>query len=695
MSKFERARALSFFVAIVAAGATMAGGPATGAVIYQSGELTFATANQSMWGSGGATVIDKSFFLGTQWNTPTATLGEIFGSQNTIIVPGVGSTRVTIPCISIPIIGGCVPGTGISFTTPAIPPVTADTRTGATVTAQTSGKIGLNLGFKADSGSVDATVGYDAALALPETFTEGTFFNLNPDSLLAGASAFATNFPDASAKLDVVFGVKATIGGTACLAPFGCTTGAPTTIGFDPITQELVAFNQDGDGAVRVLGLDGLTPNLPFAFGEEIKIPPNNPLANVGDVTVHLPDINTADTAADGMLASTGMDDFIDLRADLDGIALLAFGLPTALEAEIDIGPVTAGYNLVDVELGPTIEVIQEFDLTPTLMTRLDFSGPVNVAGLGLVSSLISAWDLLPDIALVDGTPVIVTPTFFLEVDFRNQTRLGIDGVFTLDAFSAEFGISAFGLSYDLGELGPLFAFELRGDLFDTPNIIDQTFALMGFGASVGPAFTLGVDAADRADIVAELVTASAAVLSQEVTTPAAAWDLVFDYFFETGVGELTVTLGDLELGMLAADPLQFGFATASFSIADAVAAAGVNLANFLGSTRTLAFSFLHDVPGAVLLLDDIVFKVAGLVVPGIGNGDFQVLGDRLNDWATNGHVRAVAFAAVAVPAPGLPAPVTFAMGLALIAAARALRGPCRRPQVGSPARRFLISSAR
>lgn len=667
MSKLRRARASALGIILAV---TVAGGTAQAAVVYKSGALSFETANQSMWGSGAATVIDRSFFLGTQWNTGTARLGEIFGNQNTVIVPGVGSQTVRIPCIGIPFTNRCVPGTGISFTTPAIPAVTADTRTGAEVTAQTSGKIGLDLGFKADSGSVDAALRYDADLALPETFEAGTFFNLNPASLLAGASNFSTNFPEASAKLDVVFGVKATLGGTACLAPFGCASGGPVTIGFDPVTQELVSFNQDGEGTIRVLGIDGLTPDLPFAFGEEIKIPPSNPLANLGDVTVHLPNFETSDDAADGALTSQGADDFIDLRADLDGIALAAFGLPTLLEASIPFGPVEASYNLVDVELGPTIEIIQEFSLDPMLMTTLNFSAPVDVAGIGRVNSFTSRWDLLPDIALVDGAPVNVTPTFFVDARLRNQTRLGVDGVFTLDAFSAGFGINAFGLSYDLGDLGPLFAFEERGDLFDSPNIIDQTFALLGFEASTGPSFALGIDAEDQADIAARLATASEAVLSQDVTTPSEAWDLVFDYFFQDGLGALTVTLGDLVLGTLAADPLLTGFSTASFSVADAVSqAVGLTLGDFLGGTRTLAFRFFHDEPGATLLLDNIMFTVAGLAVPGISNGDFQVLGDRLNGWTTSGRVSAVA---IAVNEPPLA-------GLAMLAFASMLVGASRR----------------
>lgn len=482
-------------IAIIAgiAGAAL-GATATAAATYDPGTLLFETTGQSMWGSGQALTLDRSLFLGTTWNSPTARIGEIIGNANQVIIPGTNSYTVTIPCVGV--FGGCLPGTGRSYTVPGIPPVTADTRTGAVLSAQTSGTAGLNFNLKADSGSVGANLGYAAALNLPDAIAPGTFFSLNPTSALAGSSAFTTNFPEVSAKVDAVFGAKATFGAQGCLAPVGCANGS-TTVGFDPVTQELVGFNQNGDGAIRVLGIDGLSPSLPFGFGEVIQIPPNSPL-NVGNVTVHLPNIDTLGTPTGGALASAGGDDLLDLRLDLDGLAFAAFGLPSVLgqSFELELGSLGAleiGYDLVDVELGPTITIEQFFELDPTLMVTLDFDAPVLLDGLGEVMSLTVPWDALPDLALTDANPVTVTPTFDLDVLLTNRTRLGIDGVFTVDFLTAFASVDFFGLSADLGTLGPLLpGIDQRGNLFNSPSLFDQTFALGGFDPIIGPSFILG-----------------------------------------------------------------------------------------------------------------------------------------------------------------------------------------------------------
>ena len=51
-------------------------------VIYDPGPLLFTTTNQSMWGTGNATVISKSVFLGPQWTNQTVTVGKIIGDVN-------------------------------------------------------------------------------------------------------------------------------------------------------------------------------------------------------------------------------------------------------------------------------------------------------------------------------------------------------------------------------------------------------------------------------------------------------------------------------------------------------------------------------------------------------------------------------------------------------------------------------------
>jgi len=56
------------------------------AVSYNPGPLAFNTSGQSMWGSGTATMLDKSQFLGAVWNEST-TFGTFTGGTTSITIP--------------------------------------------------------------------------------------------------------------------------------------------------------------------------------------------------------------------------------------------------------------------------------------------------------------------------------------------------------------------------------------------------------------------------------------------------------------------------------------------------------------------------------------------------------------------------------------------------------------------------------
>jgi hypothetical protein len=453
---------------------------------YTSGPLVFTTTGQSMWGPGNAPGFDVTVPLIQSWNTPTATIGAIVGGVT------------TIPCVPVPVIGGCVPGTGI----------TIDTRTGGTASASTMGQAGFRVGAKADSGSVAATVSYVANLTVPDSAQANQFVNLNPTSAFSGTQNLSTNSPEFSSKADAVLGAKATLGGTGCFIPFGCASGS-TTVGFDPQTLELVAFNQPANpGQVKILGV--LDPAL-FQFGEPFQIPPNNPALNFGNVTVHIPDINTSGGLVGNSLKSSGADDFLDLRVDLDGVVLNAFGLPAVLGTSVSAGPLNVSYDLIDVEFGPTLEVLQSFELVPTLMVDLDFSQPVNVQGLGMRTSLTAPWDLLPSIAFLPGE-TIVTPEFSIQALFKNMTTLGVDGVFDLLVLRAGFSIEAFGLSLDIGQLGPLFRITPRTDLFTFPTLFSNQFNLGGFASIDAAPFVVRIPEPEALLLAATALLAMALV---------------------------------------------------------------------------------------------------------------------------------------------------------------------------------------
>lgn len=492
------------FLVCTAATVLLTVGTYASATPYVQNNLSFTTANQSMWGSGNAAGFNFNYFLGQTWNTPSAQVGGIAGSQNTVIIPGSSysisyyepKVWIPTPSFSHPFAGhysgcGCWKSTTVST-----PPVTGDTRTGALFDAQTYGKAGFDLSTSADSGSVNASVVYDASLNLPaaNSVSTGQFFNLNPNSTVANSSTFSTQSPTISGSVDAVLGAKATFGAQACAIGFGCTPDnsiASTTVGFDPKTLPLVSFNTpDSPGQIKVLGV--LDPSA-FQFGSPIQIPPSDPAQNFGDVTVYVPNVTTTGTVGSGgALTGNGTGNLLDLNANLTGLILNAFGLPAVLGTSIDLSSnFNINYDLVKVEYGPSLKLLQDFKLDPTLMVNLNFDHPVDVAGLGTVTSFTSPWDSLPSISLLDNTPVTATPTFWLNANFTNDTTLGIFGQFTLDALDAGLTVSAFGLSWNALSLGPLYSFTNTNDFYNLPPLFDESFNLGGFDPIAGDPFVL------------------------------------------------------------------------------------------------------------------------------------------------------------------------------------------------------------
>jgi hypothetical protein len=669
----RRARILLVLAAPVAAALSLASGPAR-AGIYDPGALSFQTTGQSMWDTGSSTNISNSVFVGTTWSASTGTFGGIAGSESTR-VPGTGGTlTATNPLWSAwneckksifsKICGG-QPARYISVSNP-IPAQYVDTRSGATLSASTSGKVGFDVGYSFDSGTVNADVGYDTHLSLPDTVTPGEYFYLNPSSILAGQQQLTTSFPQASAKIDAVFQAGVNFDATGCVALAGCTSGQGG-VNIDE-TFEVVSFNDptSSPGQIKILG--EADPAL-FQFGSPIEI--GGPLTNVGNVTVHVPELETTgslDTSAN-KIVSGGETNFIDLRADMDGLALLAVGLPTILGASLDIGPVSISYDVVDVEAGPDIKIVQQFELDPTLMVDLQFDDFVDIQGVGSTQSYSGSWDSLPGIALLPGdTNVAVTPTFYVDTQLSNQTGFGVSGVFTTQALSASATASLGPLSVDLASFDPVVDFTAETATLALPPIIDNTFSLGGFNRATGHTFTIGTGGSGLAtiaskDFAAELTTGSPVSISQLVDNPGNLFTLEFDYLFQTGGGFLDVFLGGYSLlGTPIEGPGAPQSDFAHFSEIIDLIALGIDL---IDPVSALEFLFTDDSAGSILLIDNISF-------PGLLNGGFQT-GDVAN-WRTS----QTGTVATLVTATSVPAPGTLLMFVIGLAAVWTLR---RRPQ--------------
>ncbi len=660
--------------------------------------LEFDSTAQSMWETGSAGILDETLFVGSSWQTPPAQLGGFVGGEVTtpgvapiLITPAVPRKLIT-PAVprkllvkkkKVCVFGKCITTPAVyspaipavyspaipAIYTPAIPSVTLDTTTGAEVDVSTEGKVGLQFSVQADAGSVDANVDFDASLTAPEQVVALQPFSLLGSSSLLDSTAFQTQFPTLSAKAEFVFGVKADIDAEACVT--GNCTQDSTTIGFfddslpgnplKPAVLELVALNDNNNGKITLLGLDNLGPEA-FNFGSPISVTAGPLGTEVGNVTVHIPDLTTDSAGTADPLATNGSADLLDLKLDLDGIATVASGgtIPP-LGAGISAGIVDVSYDLLDIEFGPIVEIIQDFKLQPELMVDLAFSEPVWVQGVAIkVSSFSAAFSDIPMISLDTNQSVEVTPTYSLNTTLSNTTRLGIDGEFVLDVLKASFAINALGASFDLGELGPVLGLKERFDIADLPPLVESSFNLTGFNQVVGEIFSLSsilddpsTPTAALANSVATLITGSPVELSQTVTEPIdSTFDFSFDYLFATATGVLDVFLGNTLIATLESSGIMSDFErfAATLLTGDFFDTSDADLTEL--DLRFVLNQSAGSAEQAVLLIDNVSF-------PGLLDGDFDsasVTGVLPSAWKSNTATPA-GFVGVgtfnAVPEPG------------------------------------------
>jgi PEP-CTERM motif-containing protein len=497
-----------------------------GTMTYQ---LDFQSEDQSIWGSGEAIQLDETIFIGATWDaTPTIKLGPgIFGDQE--IVPGTGGSLPNPARIAYDIafsacralgrsasscrngssakrvcgFGKCVtvvpaiPGLGSAppATIPnPIPEQVVDLRTGAEVDLDMgAGRAGFELGLSMDSGSIDAEVGYAAQLDVPDDFTllPGELTNLNALSTLQGDD-LASQFPTVQASASVVLEMSANVYAQGCLVPFGCADGTAGLSVNENI--EIISFNEQGQGSVQYFdGDETLTQILKTALALNGKeLPTGFPLefdAGILDITAYFSQPNATYTGLDGdALTASGADDFLDVLLNItDIVSLATTGTDKLFSGSIDLGEIaglqvgSVDYTFLDVGIGPTLDLVQNFELTPTLMVDLLFSEPVSINGVETFAYS-GAWNSLPDLAFLSDT--LVTPTFFLgfegirgSAELLSQLLFNVDGTLRVDLLE----ISATIAGFDIGPfgIGEVINESLR--LFETPPIFNERFGMLGF----------------------------------------------------------------------------------------------------------------------------------------------------------------------------------------------------------------------
>lgn len=345
-------------------------------------DILFETSNQSLWGSGGAAVLDDwDYFLGPRWSK-SGSAGKV---HKKTLVPG-----------------GCLPGW---LGGGCWDPVTSSL--GAEIRGSTNGEVGIDLYADWDTGSVNVNYPVGVSLEYPDPWTvkPGELFSISSSYVTDSAASLNTNFPEAHIRADAVFDVFADAGGKVCLA--GCLGGHFTLFDVN-----------------KRLNLLDISSNASF----EANLP-----AGTGSIRAAIPDIDTVGILDNRALSSSGSNTFLDLDIDLDRVVTNLLALPP-LGASVNALGTTFSYNVLDVSAGVALDISQNFLFQPDLKVELDLLGKKETFSVGESIEL-----TMPNYTFD------IKPTFMLDNQFFNETTLDIIPDLSLSALSVSAAGASFG----------------------------------------------------------------------------------------------------------------------------------------------------------------------------------------------------------------------------------------------------------
>ncbi len=480
---------------------------AQGLPLYAPGSLSFTSVAQSMWGAGDG-VAPATRTYSKSWRD-SITIGGITGGVSEVDgIPyyedhGYGEWH-KVHCHSDWCLG--VDPHPYRWEWHArgewhTPTVTVDTRTGLLADIDTSGTVGLTSSLGFNGGTIDAALSYEPTLTLPEAPRPGEFFSLAPTAPLSDASLEAV-FPTLTGEITASLGVNIGTSIKSCFLGLGCSTERYDILDIPATNLDLFKINTPDLPADKasLFGLDALAFDVTRGtVWVDYAVPPGSVILslpggarpslgagfNLGNLTLDYPDLPLSGSlVGDKVVASGTFNNLVRLDVDLDAAAI-GKGMIPPLGAVAYAGPLTFRGDLIDIDLGPTMDLSQRLALDPTLLVDLAFDHPVLLEDGSEITGWRGAWDAIPRLALHDGHPVNVTPTFWLDAMLENLTRLDFDLTFSLDVLK---GILS---------LGPITSPTLSlvdNDLsisLGSVNVFNDQFALGGFQPITAPAFTL------------------------------------------------------------------------------------------------------------------------------------------------------------------------------------------------------------
>ncbi len=441
-------RALLGVVAILAA---IVGTPSVG--LAQVDEVVFPFADLDL-GSSNLSLpkYNWNYFLGANFNG-SGSIGGISGAPNTEIFPG----------------------------------VTADTRSGLKISADVSGRAGLDLNAGIDLGGFNsnAQMLFGPTLTKPSELQVGRAYRLETGGTIDSSSNLSISLPTVSASADAI--LQLDVDGRVDYGLFP----------FVPYDFDLFNFNWDFDLDLFDFNFDLNLPDLPdfsflgvnlpdfpdFPVGEpgdaliRLKLPPSNPLLSLGEVQVVNPakSFDMPEASFDGDTARFSVEgDLLRIGADLDGIVTAATTGTAILGTSVDVGKVgKLSYDLVDFKYGPELGFKYDAAITPDLLATLHFDHDILAdtgQGFERTNELHVTWgDEFPEIVLIGGDDVNVDVNFDgVNILLDHRGAFTLEDYLEIRALRLSAKLKGKFVNIPLGQLGPLIdeRYSPVGDLF-------------------------------------------------------------------------------------------------------------------------------------------------------------------------------------------------------------------------------------
>jgi hypothetical protein len=450
---------------------------------------SFSVTNHSQFGSGNALVSSGDYFLGAQnFDTGTQTVG--------------GYLDPSPP-------GG---------------------KTGVQASVDLNGTAGLDLGYSINSGSISAAYNSNLSQSFDDPTALGTVpIDTSGTTLTNGTLSTQSPSVGVYADADVQLGGSVNVNASA----FGDSSSGNLPINAS-LDQELFSLNRNNDQTLKVMGEPDTvshTFSVPVSETPPISIDTtvsttNQPLgasqsmsvslskdyaslsANLGTASESVPvvQLNASQNGSNPALSASTTDgpdtQLANLQVQMGVLASAALNLPPAATAvTVSAGPGYVTMTPLSFQLGPTVYAHQSVSVTPVETITYNFDHQVWVSLNNAPAAPMSQVTFTPGEPLsikFDGTPIHVTPTLNLELQFHNKIDIDVNVNATLTAGQLSVGLSgvpgwvqsALGLPLTTKPL-----YQHKFDIADAPAVtaFDQTFDILNQSQTMSP-FVIGAN---------------------------------------------------------------------------------------------------------------------------------------------------------------------------------------------------------